>query len=64
MWGVWAPGASVPCGGGAGAQPFAGLWPHRPSRASQEASAGPGGPRVVPPGIWGGGSPVVDGSAT
>ena len=25
MWGVWAPGASVPCGGGAGAPPFAGL---------------------------------------
>ena len=24
MWGVWAPGASVPCGGGAGAPPFAG----------------------------------------
>ena len=25
MWGVWAPWASVPCGGGAGAPPFAGL---------------------------------------
>ena len=25
MWGVWAPGASVPCGGGAGAVPFARL---------------------------------------
>ena len=24
MGGVWAPGASVPCGGGAGAPPFAG----------------------------------------
>ena len=24
MWGVWAPGASVPCGGGAGAPPVAG----------------------------------------
>ena len=24
MWGVWAPGASVLCGGGAGAPPFAG----------------------------------------
>ena len=24
MWGVWAPGASVPCGKGAGAPPFAG----------------------------------------
>ena len=24
MWGVWAPGASVQCGGGAGAPPFAG----------------------------------------
>ena len=24
MWGVWAPGASVPCGGGAGAPPCAG----------------------------------------
>ena len=24
MWGVWAPGASVPCGGGAGAPPFVG----------------------------------------
>ena len=27
MWGVWAPGASVPCGGGAGAPPFAGSGP-------------------------------------
>ena len=27
MWGVWAPGASVPCGGGAGAPPFAGPGP-------------------------------------
>ena len=25
MWGVWAPGVGVPCGGGAGAPPFAGL---------------------------------------
>ena len=24
MWGVWALGASVPCGGGAGTPPFAG----------------------------------------
>ena len=24
MWGVWAPGASVPCGGGAGVPLFAG----------------------------------------
>ena len=24
MWGMWAPGASVPCRGGAGAPPFAG----------------------------------------
>ena len=24
MWRVWAPGARVPCGGGAGAPPFAG----------------------------------------
>ena len=24
VWGVWAPGASVPCRGGAGAPPFAG----------------------------------------
>ena len=24
MWGVWALGASVPCGGGAGAPPFPG----------------------------------------
>ena len=39
--------------------------PHRSSRASQEVSAGPGGPRVVPPGTGGGGrSPVVHGSAT
>ena len=39
--------------------------PHRSSRASQEASAGPPGLRVVPPGTGGGGrSPVVHGSAT
>ena len=25
VWGLWAPGASVPCGGGAGAPPFGGL---------------------------------------
>ena len=24
LWGVWAPGASVPCGGGAKVPPFAG----------------------------------------
>ena len=24
MWGVWVPGASVPCGGGAGVPPFGG----------------------------------------
>ena len=52
MWGVWAPRASVLCGGGAGAPPFVGVCS---SRASQEASAGPGGLRVVPPGTWGGG---------
>ena len=54
MWGVWAPGASVPCGGGAGAPPFAGsglIARVRPVRRS----AGPWGPRVVPPGTGGGG---------
>ena len=54
MWGVWAPGASVPCGGGSGSAAVCGTGPHRSSQASQEASAGPGGLRVVPPG-WGGG---------
>ena len=55
MWGVWAPGASVPCGGGSGGAAVCGTGPHRSSPASQEASAGPGGLRVVPPGTGGGG---------
>ena len=35
-----------------------GTGPHRSSPASQEASAGPRGPRVVPPGTWDGGGEV------
>ena len=40
--------------GGSGSAAVCGTGPHRSSRASQEASAGPGGPRVVPPGTGGG----------
>ena len=51
--------------GGSGSAAVCGTGPHRSSPASLEASAAPGGPRVVPPGTGGGGrSPVVHGSAT
>ena len=59
MWGVWAPWARVSCGGGSGSAAVCGTGPHRPSQASQEASAGPGGLRVVPPGTGGGGGEEV-----
>ena len=42
-------------GGGSGSAAVCGTGPHRSSRASQEASAGPGGLRLVPPGTGGGG---------
>ena len=41
--------------GGSGSAAVCGTMPHRSSRASQEVSAGPGGPRVVLPGTGGGG---------
>ena len=41
--------------GGSGSAAVCRTGPHRSSRASQEDSAGPGGPRVVPPGTGGGG---------
>ena len=41
--------------GGSGSAAVCGTGPHRSSRASQEASAGPGGLRVVPLGTGGGG---------
>ena len=41
--------------GGSGSGAVCGTGPHRSSGASQEASAGPGGLRVVPPGTGGGG---------
>ena len=41
--------------GGSGSAAFCGTGPHRSGRASQEASACPGGPHVVPPGTGGGG---------
>ena len=41
--------------GGSGSAAVCGTGPHRWSRASQEASAGCGGLRVVPPGTGGGG---------
>ena len=46
--------------GGSGSAAVCGTGPRRGARlASQEVSAGPGGPRVVPPGTWGGrGSPA------
>ena len=50
--------------GGSGSAAVCATRPHCSSRASQEVSAGPGGPCVVPPGTWEeGGSPVVRGSA-
>ena len=54
MWGVWAPWASVPCGGGAGAPPFAG--PGLTLESGQ--SVGVGGSRGASRGAawyWGGG---------
>ena len=57
---MWAPWASVPCGGGSGSAAVCGTGPHRSSRASPEASAAPGGPRAVPPGTGGrGGGPPL-----
>ena len=53
--------------GGGGSAAVCGTGPHRSSRAHQEVSAGPGGPRLVPPGSGGGGggrSPDLHGSAT
>ena len=40
--------------GGSGSAAVCGTGPHRSSLASQEASAGPGGLHVVPPGTGGG----------
>ena len=45
--------------GGRGSAAVCGTGPHRSSRASQEASAAPGGLRVVPPGTGGGGGGEV-----
>ena len=50
--------------GGSGSAAVCGTGAHRLRRASQEASAGPWGLRVVLPGLGGGGSPVAHGSAT
>ena len=44
--------------GGSGGAAVCGTGPRRSSRASQEASAGPGGLRVVLPGTGGGGGEV------
>ena len=54
--GVGSAGAGGKCAvrGWSGSAAVCGTGPHRSSRASQEASAGPGGPRVVPPGSLGG----------
>ena len=64
---VGSAGAGGECAvrGGGGSAAVCGTGPHRSSQASQEASAGPGVPRVVPPGNGGGGrSPIVHGCAT
>ena len=55
--GVGSVGAVGECAvrGGSGSAAVCGTGPHRSSRASQEASAGPGGLRVVTPGTRGGG---------
>ena len=55
--GVGSVGARGECAvrGGSGSAAICGTGPHRSSRASQEVSAGPGGPRVVPLGTGGGG---------
>ena len=55
--GVGSVGAGGECAvrGGSGRAAVCGTGPHRSSRASQEASAGSGGLRVVPPGTGGGG---------
>ena len=57
--GVGSLGAGGECAvrGGSGSAAVCGTGPHRSSRACQEVSAGPGGPRVVPSGTWGGGGP-------
>ena len=55
--GVGSVGAGGECAvrGGSASATVCGTGPHRSSRASQEASAGPGGPHVVPSGTGGGG---------
>ena len=55
--GVGSVGAGGECAmrGGSGSAADCGTGPHRSSRASQELSAGPGGPGVVLPGTGGGG---------
>ena len=55
--GVGSVGAGGECAvrGGSASAAVCGTGPHCSSRASQEASAGPGGLRVVPPGTGGGG---------
>ena len=66
MWGVGAPGASVPCGGGAGAPPFAGpgvIARVGPVRRRRRVLGGLAWCRLVLGG-GGGRSPVVHGSAT
>ena len=57
--GVGSVGAVGGCAvrGGSRSAAVCGTGPDRSSRASQEASAGPGGLRVVPPGTGGGGVP-------
>ena len=65
--GVGSVGAVGKCAvrGGSGSATVCGTGPHRSRRSSQEALAGPGRLRVVPPGTGGGGgSPVVHRSAT
>ena len=66
--GVGSVGAGGECAvrGGSGRAAVCRTGPHCSTRASQEALAGPGGLRVVPPGTGGRGgrSPVVHGSAT
>ena len=61
--GVWAPWASLLCGGGAGAPPFAGpglIARVGPVRRRQRVHGGFAWCRLV---LGGGGSPVVHGSA-
>ena len=64
MWGVWAPGVSVPCGGGARAPPFAGpglIARVGPVRRRRRVLGGLVWCRLV---LGGGRSPVLRGSAT